>query len=159
MDVAGKDAKLEVRTQVRPEEPPRTVVCYDGVCGLCNRFVAFLLRRDRARRLRFATLQGAIARQLLSTHGVDPSDLDTIYVVGDWQLPSEHVLARSAAVLHAIGQLDSPWPALARAASVAPRPLADLVYRSVAAVRYRLFGRFDRCPVPPSGWQRSFLDQ
>jgi predicted DCC family thiol-disulfide oxidoreductase YuxK len=137
---------------------PTTVVCYDGVCGLCNRFVLFLLRRDRGRRLRFAALQGATARQVLPAHGVDPSDLDTIYVIADWQLPSERVLSRSTAVLHAIGQLDRPWPALARFASIAPRPLADLVYRAIAATRYPVFGRYDRCPVPPEGWQRSFLD-
>jgi predicted DCC family thiol-disulfide oxidoreductase YuxK len=133
-------------------------VCYDGVCGLCHRFVVFLLRRDRRRRLRFAALQGATARQILPRHRIDPSDLDTIYVIADWQLPSERVLSRSAAVLHAIGQLDPPWPALARVASLAPRALADLVYNAVAAVRYRVFGRYDRCPVPPEGWQRFFLD-
>jgi predicted DCC family thiol-disulfide oxidoreductase YuxK len=136
-----------------------TVVCYDGICGLCNRFVLFLLRRDRRRILRFAALQGITARQVLPAHGVDPSDLDTIYVIADWQLPSERVLARSAAVLHAVAQLNPPWPALARIASIAPRPLADAVYTAVAAVRYRLFGRYDRCPLPPEGWQRSFLDQ
>jgi predicted DCC family thiol-disulfide oxidoreductase YuxK len=104
-------------------------------------------------------LQGVIAQQMLTRHGVDASDLNTIYVVADWQLPSERVLSRSAAVLHAVRQLEAPWPALARLAAIAPRSLADLVYNNIAGVRYRVFGKYDCCPVPPAGWQRSFLDQ
>lgn len=138
---------------------PSTVVCYDGVCGLCNGFVIFLLRRDGGRRLRFAPLQGVTARQLLAAHAVDPSDLSTIYVVADWRAPAEHVLARSAAVLHAVGQLNRPWPVMARLGSLAPGPVADLVYGAVARIRYRIFGKYDRCPVPPPGWERAFLDQ
>lgn len=136
-----------------------TVVLFDGVCGLCNRLVTFLLRRDSARRLRFAALQSATARELLAAHSVDAADLDTVYVIADWRRPGERVLSRSTAVLHAVGQLDRPWPAAAKVASLAPRPLADLVYKAVAATRYRIFGKYDVCPAPPPGWQRSFLDQ
>ena len=33
------------------------IILYDGVCGLCNRLVQFLLTHDREGRLRFAALQ------------------------------------------------------------------------------------------------------
>ena len=141
------------------EATPTTVVCYDGVCGLCNGFVVFLLRRDSGQRLRFAALQGATAQQLLAVHAIVPSDLNTIYVIADWRAPSERALARSAAVLHALRQLDRPWPVVARLGSLVPRPVADHVYRAIARIRYRIFGKYDRCPVPPPGWQRAFLDQ
>lgn len=140
-------------------ERPSTVVFYDGICGLCNGFVAFMLRRDRRQRLRFAALQSPIARQILEPHRIDLSDLNTIYVVADWQTPSERVLARSEAVLHAVRQLGGFWSAAARLASVVPRPVADVAYDAIARLRYRVFGRYDRCPIPPAGWQRSFLDQ
>ena len=136
-----------------------TVVCYDGICGLCDGFVRFLLQRDRSKRLRFAALQGTTARTLLAAHAVDPTTLDTIYVIAGWRTPSERVLARSAAVLHALGEIDQPWPAFARVASIVPRPIADLTYSAVARIRYRVFGRYDRCPVPPPEWRQSFLDQ
>ena len=138
---------------------PTTVVFYDGVCGLCNRTVSFLLRRDGQARLRFATLQGTVARQVLATHAVDPTDLDTIYVVAGWRTPSERVLARSPAVLHAVGELGAPWRAAARLAGLVPRPIADLVYRTIARSRYRIFGRYDTCPLPPPEWRERFLDQ
>ena len=138
---------------------PTTIVFYDGVCGLCNRLNQFLLRRDREARIRFAALQSPIARQLLAAHGLDPSDLDTVYVMADWTAGSERVLARSRAVLHALGQLGGAWRALARIGTLVPRPLADLVYRGVARSRYRIFGQFDRCQIPPPEWRERFLDQ
>jgi len=139
--------------------PPTTIVFYDGVCGLCNRLNQFLLRRDRDARIRFAALQSPIARQLLARHGLDPSDLDTVYVMADWTTGAERVLARSKAVLHALAQLGGPWLTVARVGALVPRPLADLVYRAVARSRYRIFGQYDRCQIPPPEWRRRFLDQ
>lgn len=138
---------------------PTTVVFYDGVCGLCNRLNQFLLRRDAQARIRFAALQSPVAKHMLSKHGIDPSDLDTVYVIVDWRSPSERVLARSQAVLHALGQLGGPWQTLARIATLVPRPLADVVYRAVARSRYSIFGQYDRCQIPPPEWRKRFLDQ
>ena len=136
-----------------------TVVFYDGVCGLCNRLNRFLLRRDRDARIRFAALQSPIARQLLAAHGLDPTDLDTVYVMADWTTDAERVLSRSKAVMHALDQLGGSWRAVARVGKLVPRPLADLVYRAVARSRYRIFGRFDACQIPPPEWRKRFLDQ
>ena len=138
---------------------PTTIVFYDGVCGLCNRLNRFLLRRDRDARIRFAALQSPIARQLLAAHGLDSSDLDTVYVMADWTTDSERVLARSRAVLHALGQLGGPWLMLARVGNLVPRPLADIAYRAIARSRYRIFGHYDQCQIPPPEWRDRFLDR
>lgn len=138
---------------------PTTVVFYDGVCGLCNRLNQFLLRRDGPARLRFAALQSPVAKDMLAKNGLDPSDLDTVYVIADWRSPSERVLARSQAVLHAVAQLGGTWRTLARIATLVPRPLADVVYRMVARSRYRIFGQDDRCQIPPPEWRERFLDR
>lgn len=126
----------------------RHLVLYDGVCGFCNRSVGFILPRDRADRFRFAPLQGSVAREILGRHGKDPSRLDTVYLVVDWQGPGETILARSRAALAILRQLGGAWPALARVAGLVPAPILDVGYRLVARVRYRLFGRHDSCPVP-----------
>jgi predicted DCC family thiol-disulfide oxidoreductase YuxK len=138
---------------------PTTVVLYDGVCGLCNRLNQFLLPRDERARLRFAALQSPAARRLLARHGLDPSDLDTVYVIADWGTATERALARSRAVLHAVGQLDGWWRVLAILGRLVPAPIADLAYRVVARNRYRIFGRYDRCMLPPANWQERYLDQ
>jgi len=137
----------------------QTLVCYDGVCGLCNRLIRFLLARDRRKQLWFAPLQGRTARTVLTAHGYNPADLDTVYVIADWGSATERVYARSAAVLHALGQLDGGWRLLGQVGAVVPRPLADIAYRLVARSRYRFFGRLDACPLPRPGWTDRFVDR
>jgi predicted DCC family thiol-disulfide oxidoreductase YuxK len=136
-----------------------TIVLYDGVCGLCDRWVQFLLSRDAAGRFRFAPLQGELARDVLLRRGHNPDDLDTIYVIAAWDTPRETVLARSRAILHALGQLEGGWPMLARLARVVPVSLADAIYRFVARRRYRVFGKRASCAIPPREWIQRFTDR
>lgn len=136
----------------------RTVVFYDGVCGLCNRFTQFLLARDRAGRIAFAPLQGPNARARLPRYGVDPADLDTVYVIADWDLPGERIYARAPAVLHALRQLGGAWSLAARLAGLVPGPIADAIYDLIARRRYRVFGRYDTCPLPKPEWKGRFME-
>ena len=134
-----------------------TLVLYDGVCGLCDRVVQFLLRRDTLDRLRFATLQGELGARYRRPAAADPEELATLVVVTNWPDPDSPVLTRSRAVLHAVAQLPPPWPAVARVAAVLPPLIADALYTAVARIRYRVFGRFESCPLPPPEWRRKFL--
>ena len=134
------------------------IVFYDGVCGLCNRLVQFLLKRDRNDRLRFASLQSEFAAKVLTRHGIDPRDLDTLHVVENYEEPSERVLNRSDAVLRAIGELGGLCSFAAIAGSIIPRPLRDLFYRFVARNRYRVFGKSETCMLPEPRHRAKFLD-
>jgi predicted DCC family thiol-disulfide oxidoreductase YuxK len=142
-----------------------TVVFYDGVCGLCNRLVRFLIQRDTNARLLFAPLQGTLARSVLPAQGYDPSHLDTVYVLVDFQGPpikagptSGHVLARSRAILHTLAELGPPWRVAAAIGRLVPRVVSDAIYKSVARRRYQTFGKFEVCPVPPPEWRGRFLE-
>ena len=134
------------------------IVLYDGVCGLCNRLVQFLLKRDTHDRLRFASLQSDFAAKVLSRHGIDPKDLDTVHVVENYELPDERVFNRSAAILRASRELGGMWAIAARLGSVVPRPLRNLIYRFVANNRYRVFGKYETCMLPEPKHRAKFLD-
>ncbi|HEV8431521.1 MAG TPA: DCC1-like thiol-disulfide oxidoreductase family protein [Pyrinomonadaceae bacterium] len=134
------------------------ILFYDGVCGLCNRLVQFLLKHDRHDRLRFASLQSDLAGKVLQRHGINPKDLDTLHVVENYEQPDERVLQRSDAVLRAGRELGGVWPALAAVATIVPRPLRDLFYRFVAQNRYRVFGKYDTCMLPDPKQRSRFLD-
>ena len=131
----------------------RDVVFYDGVCGMCNRFVHFLIARDHRGRLRFAPLQGATARRLLVPRGGHPEDLDTVYLLRS----DGPLLMRSRAILRAVSSLGGAW-VLVGALRVLPVPVLDLAYRLVASVRYRLFGRLDACPMPSPAERARFVE-
>ncbi|HEU4836738.1 MAG TPA: thiol-disulfide oxidoreductase DCC family protein [Pyrinomonadaceae bacterium] len=134
------------------------IVLYDGVCGLCNRSVQFLLKHDKEGRFRFASLQSDFAEKVLGRHGLDPKDLDTVHVVLNYDQPDERVLQRSDAVLRAGRELGGFWSASSTVAGVVPRGLRDLVYRFVATNRYRMFGKYDACMLPDANQRSRFLD-
>jgi predicted DCC family thiol-disulfide oxidoreductase YuxK len=138
-----------------PESHP--ILLYDGVCGLCNRLVQFLLKRDKHDRLRFASLQSELAKNLLRPHGADPQDLDTVYVVKNHGQSGETLLMRSDAVLYLLGQLGGVWK-LAVVGRVLPRPLRDAIYKLVAHNRYRVFGKYESCLLPEPQQRAKFLD-
>lgn len=134
------------------------IILYDGVCGLCNRLVQFLLKHDRDGRLRYASLQSGFAAKVLQRHGFDPKDLDTLHVVENFEQPDERVWQRSDAILRAGRRLGGIWSPLATLGRIVPRPLRDLVYRSVARNRYRVFGKYDTCMLPDPKQRSRFLD-
>lgn len=133
------------------------IILYDGVCGLCNRLVQFLLKRDKRGRLRFASLQSDFAAKVLTRHGIDPKDLDTVQVVINYDRTDEQIVNRSDAVLRATQELGLSWNILATLARIVPRRLRDLVYGFVARNRYRVFGKYETCMLPDPNHQHRFL--
>jgi predicted DCC family thiol-disulfide oxidoreductase YuxK len=133
------------------------LVLYDGVCGLCDHFVQFLLKIDRHDRLRFAALQGPIGTKVLMEAGRAATALSTVIVVKDHELPSQRLLDRSDAALFAIASAGGVYRA-AGALRLVPRFVRDAAYDLVARSRYRIFGRLDACPVPGPATRAKFLD-
>lgn len=134
------------------------ILLYDGVCGLCNRFVQFILLHDRNAIFRFAPLQGPLGERILSRHGIDSGKLSTLYVVLHYELADERVLLRSDAVLFVLNELERPWRLLAFSLKFAPRFLRDGAYNALARQRYRIFGRSETCVLPRGQDHSRFLD-
>ncbi|HXD31998.1 MAG TPA: DCC1-like thiol-disulfide oxidoreductase family protein [Pyrinomonadaceae bacterium] len=133
------------------------IVLYDGVCGLCNRLVQFLLKHDRRDRLRYASLQSDFASSILTRQGANPHDLDTVYVVVNHNQPGEKLLARSDAILALGKELGGIW-SMAVAGKVLPRVVRDGMYKLVARNRYRVFGKHESCMMPEGRYRWKFLD-
>ena len=135
-----------------------TILLYDGVCGLCNRLVQFLIKRDKRGALQFASLQSDFAAKVLGRHGIDSTDLDTFHLVINYEQPGERVLSRGDAVLRAWRELGGFWKALAVIGQVVPRALRDLLYRFIARIRYRVFGKYETCMLPEPNQRSRFLE-
>lgn len=133
------------------------LVLYDGVCGLCNRLNQFILKRDSADRFRFASLQHALAREILHRYGRDADDLNTVYVIADYGARTERLLSKGRAVIHVLRTLGGAWR-LARILEVLPVALVDALYAFVARHRYRWFGRYEPGALPPANHRAKFLD-
>jgi predicted DCC family thiol-disulfide oxidoreductase YuxK len=135
----------------------KTLVLYDGVCGLCNRLNQFLLKRDPGDRFRFASLQSEFAASLLKGFEINSVDLNTVYVVADYGQPNQRLLARSDAILRVLGQVGGGW-GLLQAGRVLPKMFRDALYNLVAGNRYRVFGEYEVCLMPEEKHRKKFLD-
>jgi predicted DCC family thiol-disulfide oxidoreductase YuxK len=133
------------------------VLLYDGTCGFCAESVQLVLRHDRRRTLRFASLQGAFGAEVRARHP-ELAGADTVV----WLEPgsnerSERVLLRSDAALRVAAYLGG-WFHLARVAAILPRPVRDAAYNLVARHRHQLTGEAPNCLVPAPDARARFLD-
>ncbi|MHB1327597.1 MAG: thiol-disulfide oxidoreductase DCC family protein [Gemmatimonadales bacterium] len=126
------------------------VLLYDGHCALCNGWVRFLLRVDHHGPLRFAALSSRYGQALLAAHPEVAVPASIVLIEGD------RITARSTAVLRIFRYLGKGWKLLLIGYLI-PREIRDSLYNVVAHWRYRLFGRYDRCPLPPAGAGHRFL--
>ena len=133
-----------------------SVLLYDGVCGVCNSAVRTILRFDPNGTLRFAALDSAFARAVFDRHPTI-AGVDSVVFVDEPGEPAERVAVRSAAALRVVDYLGGPWKLL-KVARVIPAPLRDWLYDRVADVRYRIFGKYDTCPLPPPEVRARFVD-
>jgi predicted DCC family thiol-disulfide oxidoreductase YuxK len=138
--------------------PSNPILLYDGVCGLCNRFVRFVLRHDRKDHFRFAALQSNFARTILERHGLNPDMLDTVYLVFDNGLRSERLLSRNEAATAVLKELGGLWRFWAGLLDLLPRRFRNWRYDLVARNRYRIFGKYETCPLPNEKDRQKFLD-
>lgn len=132
-------------------ELEKPILFFDGVCGLCNRFVDFSLKHDTHGRVLFAPLQGKTAEELLSK--IDLENLDTVvfFVNGN---PSY----RSTAIVKLLSRVGGFWTVLAWLLWLIPRPLRNFGYRVMAKNRYRFFGQKESCRLPTPEERIRFLD-
>ena len=135
----------------------RPVLLYDGLCGFCNKSVRLIIRHDKRKTMYFAALQSEYGKSILTRHpelaGIDSlvfvEPLDFAYL--------ERVFVRSDAALHIARYLGGVWK-LALAGYLVPRRFRDYLYDQFAKRRYRWFGKYDSCLLPPPEVRERFLE-
>ena len=132
-------------------ELPPQLLFYDGVCAMCNGIVKTMLRLDKERVFHFAPLQGETAELARRLHPDFPSELETVVYVRNGE-----VFLRSRAAALAMQQMPYPAKALSWFRFL-PAWLTDFFYGIVARVRYRVFGKYEVCPLPPPEHRKRFL--
>jgi predicted DCC family thiol-disulfide oxidoreductase YuxK len=132
-------------------ELPPHVLFYDGVCAMCNGIVKTMLRVDDGHVFHFAPLQGETAELARKLHPEFPTEIETLVYVRRGE-----VFLRSRAAALAMQELPYPTKALSWFRFL-PVWRTDLFYGIVARTRYRVFGKYDHCPLPPAKLRARFL--
>jgi predicted DCC family thiol-disulfide oxidoreductase YuxK len=130
-----------------------TIVLFDGVCNLCNGFVQFVLKHEKAAFIKFASLQSLAGQSLLKDHKIDQVNVDSIVLIHN-----QKAYIKSSAVLSLLKFMKFPWNVFVFL-KIIPPLISDKIYDLVAKYRYRLFGRRESCWLPTPEYKSRFLDE
>jgi predicted DCC family thiol-disulfide oxidoreductase YuxK len=119
----------------------KALILFDGVCVLCSGFARFVAKHDVAAQFRFAQAQSELGRALFRHYGLDDIAFETNLLITQGR-----AYGRLEAFAQILGMLGAPW-SVARILLLLPRPLRDFLYGRIARNRYRIFGRYETCPI------------
>lgn len=130
------------------ETDNKSIVLFDGVCGLCNRSVKFILEREKKSKLLFSPLQSEHAKKLLQQFNLNTDSI--VYIHKN----KAHI--KSGAALRVCLQLKGLWP-LMIVLIIVPAFIRDAVYDYIARKRITWFGKTDYCEVMTPELNKRFV--
>lgn len=131
------------------KENKQKIIFFDGVCGLCNGFVDFILAMDKKKQFLFAPLQSEFAKKNLPVEMT--TELKSVVFLNNGKQYS-----KSDAVLHVLDELGGVWK-LSKVGRILPAKMRDSAYNLVAENRYEIFGKKDTCRLPSAEERSRFL--
>jgi len=126
------------------------IIFFDGVCNLCNRTVSLIIKHDRKKIFKFASIQSGIYSETFPTQN---NNLSNSIVF----LDEDEKFERSDAFLKILSYLFPKFNILIRLLFLIPEFLRDAVYNWIAKYRYKLFGKMDTCRIPDESITDRFL--
>ena len=114
------------------------IIIYDGICVLCNYFIQFILKKDRKAHFKVTNLQSEFTK----TKYPEVLSVDSVAVI----LENGNILQKSKAV-HYILQKIKVLLLIRILISVLPTFFSNIIYDCVALIRYKLFGKYQQCPI------------
>ncbi|MFD1768366.1 thiol-disulfide oxidoreductase DCC family protein [Sphingobacterium suaedae] len=142
------DTPIEIKRLLQARQA-KGIVLFDGVCNFCNGAVNFLIDKDSAKNIRYASLQSAMGQQIQCRL---PGAVDSIIFVN-----KQCVYTQSDAVVQLAKLLPYPYRFVQFIAIIPPR-WRDSWYAYFARRRYTWFGKRTHCRVPKPEERELFLE-
>ena len=128
------------------------IILFDGVCNLCNSSVQFIIKKDRKKQFRFASLQGKAGQELLKKFNL-PADNFNSFILAE----GDQIYTRSTAVLRMLKKLGGGWK-LFYGFIIVPKFIRNAIYNWIARNRYKWYGKRDDCMMPTPELKERFLE-
>jgi predicted DCC family thiol-disulfide oxidoreductase YuxK len=134
------------------DELTYTVILFDGVCNLCCGSVQFIIKHDKKKLFRFASLQSHFAKEILHPVSQQQKNIDSIIL-----LQNGKFYFQSTAVLKIAKQLNGLFP-LFYCLMIIPKFIRDGAYSFIANHRYKWFGKRNECWLPTKELSELFYE-
>lgn len=118
---------------------PHPIFVFDGYCVLCSTGASFIMRHDRAGKVRFLSAQSPLGTAVYD-HFDLPLDASYLLITPQGTFTKTTGYFKLADIL-------GGWFRLGKVFKLVPKAIRDRVYDWVATHRYRLFGRSEQCAL------------
>ncbi len=126
------------------------IVFYDGYCGLCHASVQFIIKHDKYKVFKYASLQSDFAQQTLPQHHLKNTNTIILFANGN-------LLTKSIAVFSIMQLLGFPYNMLLIFKAF-PISISNRVYDFISKHRYRIWGKFNTCLLLSQKHKDLFLE-
>ena len=121
----------------------KSIIVFDGICSLCNKFVLFVVKRDYNDHFRFISLQNPNLHKYLNSYNkIDANEANSILLINHEGI----VKIKSEAIALIFCRLKG-LKSLNLILNLFPSKIRNLVYSLVAKHRYKIFGKTDQCSL------------
>jgi predicted DCC family thiol-disulfide oxidoreductase YuxK len=128
------------------------IILFDGICNLCNSSVQFVLKHDKLKLFRFASLQSTGGQALLKKYHLPETNFNSFVLIKNGK-----AFVKSTAALMVAKELAGIIKTL-YIFIIAPAFIRNAVYNIIAKNRYKWFGKQESCMMPTPDLQSRFLN-
>lgn len=128
------------------------IILFDGICNLCNNAVQFVLKHDKKKLFRFASLQSDFGKSILIKHALPTDNFNSFVLILNGK-----AYTKSTAALSVAKMLSGPIKLL-YGFIVVPAFIRNGVYNVIARNRYKWFGKKESCMLPSPDVAARFLN-
>ncbi|HLN52588.1 MAG TPA: DCC1-like thiol-disulfide oxidoreductase family protein [Lentimicrobium sp.] len=124
------------------------LIVFDSYCVLCSSVVSFLTKADKYGKLYYTSFDTPTGKALAESI---PSEMDSLIF-----LRNNIIYFQSDAVVGIIESLGYPWKAFSFVKFI-PHVFREGLYRYIARIRYKVFGKKKQCALPPPEIRKRFI--
>ena len=116
----------------------KEIIVYDGICVLCNFIIRWVIKNDKNHLFSISSLQS----HFIKNNFPDINTIDSIAVI----INDQKFLNKGKAIKHILKNLKK-LIIIRFMISVIPIFLLNIFYDIIAKTRYKVFGKYESCPI------------
>ena len=124
------------------------VIIYDGICVLCNKYIKWVLDKDKENLFLISNLQSKFTEEKFP----ELRKIDSVAVIKK----NGEIIQKSKAVNHILKSINR-LILLRTILNILPLSISNFFYDIVAKSRYKVFGKYDSCQLSEPEYKSRFI--
>ena len=115
------------------------VICFDGECSLCNKFIGFVMKNNIKGDIYFISSQSQNVKYYFKSIIMTQTNNAIFYKKGD------NIYSKSKAAIAILNDLDGIYPYISSLLTFIPNKILDRFYDLIAKNRYKIYSKETFC--------------